>query len=620
MFALSQHPARGTCARLRLPAITAGLLCHLGVSGSPYLAEGFNYAPGILGANSPWTHPTNQIMVVNGNLGYPGLAGFSPAGNSVSVAQGNTAFTLRPFDSTATSGTVYCSFLIKYTSVSANVFIAGLLPGAVPGPLDKTTDPCDLVVVSATGGYKLGIRAKGQSASYAAAVLALDTPHLVVLKHTLSTGASFLFVNPVPGASEPDSPGATSSGTAGADLAKLFFRSGSSTAGNFLVDNVRVASTWPEVTPPTPVTPASKLAFSTQPAGATMARPLAPVTVQLRSADDVDIASNNVPVTMALSAGSFAQGATTANTDASGKVTFTGLVVASPGDYTLTASASGIGDGLASGTSDPFEVGITNTIDANGLALAAFLDSLQVERYWANGVSVNWLTGAAGGSGPNMTQGTASHCSAFAPAVAYLRGVYLLRQPDASDLNLANRQADWLRTNTASGWFAVASPVTAQHMVNTGALVVASCKEDSGSGHIAVLRPSIRSDADVLTLGPQECQSGINNYNDTNVVAGFGQHPGAFPGRILFYAHAATNDVPPVNPVLGPSTATGGLFRFNATSIIGRPYKLQLSADLRTWTDLRSFTNSNADTNFFCTSLLTDSVAATPRFYRLRTP
>ena len=80
---------------------------------------------------------------------------------------------------------------------------------------------------------------------------------------------------------------------------------------------------------------------------------------------------------------------------------------------------------------------------------------------------LNWLTGAAGGSGPNLTAGNASHCSAFAAGAADVLGVYLLRPPDASDLNLANNQADWLATNP-SGWYAVTAMTNAQHLANLG--------------------------------------------------------------------------------------------------------------------------------------------------------
>lgn len=612
------HKAFPTTAKMILRvAVGLGLLlCH-NVPAVSYLQDGFNYSPGILGTNAPWIKATNPITVVSGSLGYAGLAAYSPSGNSASVAPGGPAYTLRPFDVVASSGQVYCSFVIKYASVSANVYVAGLLPSNVVAPAGNTADPCDLVVISATGGFRLGIRAKGQTTTYASTVLALDRAHLVVLKHHLTTGQSRLFLNPTPGHGEPESADATSSGSVVADLDKFYLRAGSSTAGRFFADSLRVASSWAEVLPYSPVTPAAKLTFTLQPQGATMGRTLADFVIQVQNADDIDMASNNVPITVELKDGTFSSGTTTLQTDASGKATFQDMVVNPPGRYTITASASGIGAGLAPATSAEFEVGITNHISTGGLALAAFLDSLQVDRFWARGVSVNWLTGAAGGSGPNMTEGTASHCSSFAPAVAHLRGVYLLRQPDASDLNLANRQADWLRTNLASGWYLINSPVAAQHMVNTGALVVASCKEDAGSGHIAVLRPSIRSDVDVLAFGPQICQSGIHNYNDTNAVAGFGQHPEAYPSRILYYGHGLATAPAPVNSVLS-SSLSNGVFRINATSIVGRPYRLQWSSNLKNWIELRTFTNSNASADFYCITPLIDTAGWPARFYRLQ--
>jgi hypothetical protein len=217
-----------------------------------------------------------------------------------------------------------------------------------------------------------------------------------------------------------------------------------------------------------------------------------------------------------------------------------------------------------------------------------------------------------------MTTGTASHCSAFAPAVAYLLDIYLLRQPDASDLNLANNQADWLRTYPA-GWYGVASMTNAQHLANTGTLVVASYKDTGGSGHIAVLRPSGRSDADVQAYGPQECQSGVNNYNSTNVMAGFDQHAYAFPTGILYYAHAVIGPITPVNPLFGPPSLSNNVFRAEATTIVGRKYQLQWSSDFTAWSNALAFTNSNNSSNFFCVTPLANSPGAgtTLRFYRL---
>src|ERR1035437_3580152 len=137
-------------------AIAAGVvLCQI-TQAALYLQEGFNYAPGILGTNPPWTNPTNLIAVVDSGLTYTNLADFSTPGGAVSVVQSSTssaAVTYRFFDTSATSGSVYCSFLIEFTSVNVSSFIAGLLPSTAGLPGGTGVDPCDLNVRSATGGY-----------------------------------------------------------------------------------------------------------------------------------------------------------------------------------------------------------------------------------------------------------------------------------------------------------------------------------------------------------------------------------------------------------------------------------------------------------------------------------
>ncbi|HOX56175.1 MAG TPA: hypothetical protein P5205_04575 [Candidatus Paceibacterota bacterium] len=616
-----QTPA--TPAFLRFFTLAAALLWGANALAVFYLQDGFDYPPGILGTYSPWAGPTNLITVVNPGLSCRNVANFSPPGNAVAVNAGGSAqaITYRPLETTVTSGVLYCSVLINYTAVSSSVLLAGLLPSSLTAPGGYTVDPCDLVVRSASGGYNLGIRAKGTTpATYASKVFALNIAHLIVMKYDFTSGRASLFLSPTPGEPEPASFSATSpvTGTPVSNLRHFFLRVYDATAGNFQMDTLRVASTWAEATPWAPAPPASRLAFTTAPLAGTVGAALPAIIVQALDSDTNSVPTNNIPVTLILDSGSFASGTTTAYTDATGKATFSDLVVDSPGTYSITATASGIGAGLSSATTNPFTIGPANAISEPGHALSHFLDSLQVERYWKKGVSVNWLTGAEGGTGPNMTIGTGTHCSAFAAGAAAALGVYLLRPPQTNDLNLANSQADWLRASPA-GWYAVPSITDAQHLANAGTLVVASCKETSGSGHIAVLRPSTRSDTDVLAYGPQECQSGVNNVNSTNVAAGFDQHLDSYPDRILYYAHAYTNAIAPVNPLFGPHSFSNNVFRANTTTVVGRKYRFQSSSDFVTWTNLLAFTNSNNSTNFFTITPLTDSPPpdSPRRFYRL---
>jgi len=606
--------------RFCLLAIVAALALGRSAPAAYYLEEGFDYAPGILGSNAPWARPTDLITVVESGLTYPNLAECSPPGGAVSATQGSSptaAVSYRLLDRAATNGSTYFSFLIEFTNVTATSYVAGLLPPTVGLPSGKASDPCDLYARSAGGGFNLGVAAKGGDIAYEAAVLALNTVYFVVLRYDLTSGSASLYLNPSPGGSTPVSPDATSTGTAVTGLNHLYLRVSGPLAGSFRMDALRVASTWAEVTPLGEVAPATKLAFATTPTTGTAGSALASTVIQIQNDTGFNVPSNGVPVTVSLNTGGFAGGTTTVNSDIFGRATFSDLAVALPGTYNLTATAAGIGAGLASATSGAMVIGATNITD-QGHALSAFLDSLQVERYWDNGESVNWLTGATGGDGTNKTVGVASHCSAFAAAVARLLDVYLLRQPDASDLNLANNQAAWLVTNQTCGWYAIPRSTDAQHIANVGALVVASLKEDVGSGHIAVLRPSTKSDAEILANGPQECQSGIYNYNDTDVRTGFGQHD--YPlDRILYYGHAVAHPIGPVNPALGGGSLSNGAFCAPAVSIVGRRYKLQRTSNFVNWTDVLAFTNSNAGTEFYCVTPLTDSLSAgSPcRFYRL---
>jgi len=252
--------------------------------------------------------------------------------------------------------------------------------------------------------------------------------------------------------------------------------------------------------------------------------------------------------------------------------------------------------------------------------LNAFLNSLEVDKYWLVGTSVNWLTGAAGGSGGNMTLGTDSHCSAFAGAVTELLGIYLLREPQSSDLNLANNQAVWFVTNTV-GWFPIASMTNAQLLANNGVLVMASYQASSGAGHIAVLRASNRAGSDIEANGPEECQSGDDNYADTNLATGFSEHPGAFPDYILFYGHTVSYPVNPVTLRLTQPQIAAGSFKAGITTIVGRSYQIQGSTDLVNWTALASVTNSETSLTFFTAGSFSDSLSGNSRrYYRLVSP
>ncbi len=183
-------------------------------------------------------------------------------------------------------------------------------------------------------------------------------------------------------------------------------------------------------------------------------------------------------------------------------------------------------------------------ITENGLRLEKQIDSLNVEQLWPAGAHVNWETGIPDGRNVS-TNGKHTHCSAFVASAAKSLGIYILRPPEHSPTLLANAQFDWLATDDASakGWRPVANGMDAQAEANQGNLVVAVYKNrhDNKPGHIAIIRPDAKSDAEIQQDGPQITQAGLKNYQSTTLKVGFAGRPHAVANNeVLYYAHSVT--------------------------------------------------------------------------------
>ncbi len=179
-------------------------------------------------------------------------------------------------------------------------------------------------------------------------------------------------------------------------------------------------------------------------------------------------------------------------------------------------------------------------INPAGQQLIQVLDSMHVEQLWQSGRQVDWRTGEP--NGKVFTNSTShTHCSAFAAAAAEKLGIYLLHPPEHSALLLANAQQDWLcGTGTNQGWRRIESPNEAQKLANEGVLVVVTFKspDPEHPGHIAIVRPSTKSDELILAEGPDIIQAGMHNYSRTTTREGFKHHSGAFEnGKLLYFSH-----------------------------------------------------------------------------------
>jgi hypothetical protein len=184
---------------------------------------------------------------------------------------------------------------------------------------------------------------------------------------------------------------------------------------------------------------------------------------------------------------------------------------------------------------------VAGEVSPNGRRLAAMLDATNVERLWPAGQHVNWQTGIPDGK-PERSDGKHTHCSAFVASVAKRLGVYILRPPEHGQVLLANAQYDWLADEgAANGWKAIAGGEEAQARANRGYLVVATYhnRHDDKPGHIAIIRPSDKSQRAIAQEGPQIAQAGGTNYASTSLKRGFAGHPAAWTrNEVRYYAHA----------------------------------------------------------------------------------
>lgn len=193
------------------------------------------------------------------------------------------------------------------------------------------------------------------------------------------------------------------------------------------------------------------------------------------------------------------------------------------------------------------DIALAGAISPEGQNLERFLDGLNVENHWIAGKHIDWMTGDPDGA-PETLPGRHTHCSAFVAAAAKRLGIYILRPPEHGQVLLANAQNEWLAgAGSASDWRAIADSVAAQEAANRGSLVVASYHShlDNKPGHIAIVRPSAKSDEVVQQEGPDVIQAATKNSTKISLAEGFAGHPHAWKDHeVRFYAHSIASGMP----------------------------------------------------------------------------
>ncbi len=190
----------------------------------------------------------------------------------------------------------------------------------------------------------------------------------------------------------------------------------------------------------------------------------------------------------------------------------------------------------------PAQPSCCGAISAAGRRVLDVLDATNVESLWLAHEHVDWETGEPDKDADYEGPGKATHCSAFAAAIGKRLGVYMLRPPEHGQILLANAQAAWFHSTGGQqgGWREVKTAKDAQSLANAGNLVaiVYENPDPHKPGHIAIVRPAVRSERLLDENGPEITQAGERNYLKTSTKVGFEHHPGAWPDGVRYYAHA----------------------------------------------------------------------------------
>ncbi len=206
------------------------------------------------------------------------------------------------------------------------------------------------------------------------------------------------------------------------------------------------------------------------------------------------------------------------------------------------------GNASAQATSNQTQQPCCGVIALAGQHMLQTLDSMNVEHLWLAHQHVNWETGVADRDADYAGPGKATHCSAFAAAVGQRVGVYLLRPPEHSQILLANAQTSWLSSQAATkdGWVRLDDAKAAQSRANLGELVVIVYRSPNPKkpGHIAIIRPSLKTQSQLDQDGPQVTQAGTHNRNDWDARHAFQGHAGAWPDGVQYFSHGILPTTP----------------------------------------------------------------------------
>jgi hypothetical protein len=251
-----------TLVVLLLTTISFGQTTYIPFTGTgPLTSNGWTTHSGVTGELSILTTSSDN----GNNLTYSGLA--TPTGNRTSMVAGKTEDVNFPL-STPLTGVIYYSALIKVldvTQLDLNTSTTGSYGLSLTSVTSATTTAFQGRIYTrqgSTSGFQVGIlnNSGGTTATptFITTDLLVGSTHLLVVKYDLSNNTASLFVNPVPGNTEPTATVTNSTGTTAAptQIAGFVIRQGGTAtagSGNVEIDEIRVANTFASVTPTGPL-------------------------------------------------------------------------------------------------------------------------------------------------------------------------------------------------------------------------------------------------------------------------------------------------------------------------------------------------------------------------------
>ena len=422
------------------------------------MTEPFNYTPDpVLGLEAQsgglWVgvNSGDSILITSGSLSYPGLA--ASTGNKVAFDGGGRDY-FRDF-AAQTTGSVYTSFIVNVSALGSLDTDGGYFLGLSEPANTFTFGAVVWVRLSTTAGkYNIGISTRSSSSPVSWLPNELDpgTSYFVVTAYDMIAGTandvSRIWLNTTAiGSAEPTADATAVSGTSDLDdgAGKIFLRQDSNHETPFLeVDEIRVGTSWVDVTPgggATPVISASPLtAFGDVCTGTTVGPNSFTISGANLTTANVTVAALNGFTYSTTSGGTYTntlsltQPGGTFSQEVFVKFSPTAvqsydgdIVVAGGGASSINVAASGSG---VTNTVPALTTGNATSVTPNSATLAGTITATGCSSITAYGIEYSTTAGFPNGSGTqvpasNLSGGDfSSDLSSLSPATTYYYHAY----------------------------------------------------------------------------------------------------------------------------------------------------------------------------------------------------